>query len=339
MSFSRLGYSSRLIATIAVLLHIVTSVSANCFLPNGTDRNSIWDSHPDDYQPSGFGSPDDDFQMCCATKNRPNPDTPRKDGLCQSQSEDQIWRESCTDPTWKSPSCVKLCIAGTNDQGESYGDLDMLITECSDLSYCCGDKNTTCCDQGNGVWLKDGEPTTINPNSTRTTTDAATLASTTASDAVQTVTVSSPHSKSTNGLGKPAIAGIAVGAVAGAAILALSIWLFLHQRKRRRRGDVTPSNAAPEFMYANQSPTDTKAPGSMSQYPTNGDSKEGMSIQVASPLDKEGGVLRSELYGDNDKDLLSPRAELAGEDRRGYMKDEPPAVELAGCMPAYREME
>ena len=104
----------RLVAITSILVilsHIVTFVSANCYLPNSTDRNSIlWDAHGIDYQPSGFGSSVDDFQMCCATNNRAVPDTPRKDGLCQLGAT--IWRESCTDPTWKSPSCVKLCVDG-----------------------------------------------------------------------------------------------------------------------------------------------------------------------------------------------------------------------------------
>ncbi|KAL9037450.1 MAG: hypothetical protein Q9180_003707, partial [Flavoplaca navasiana] len=113
MAPSPSGQRNRLVATTIFLLHIVAFASANCFLPNGTDRNTIlWDSHGIDYQPSGYGSPADDFQMCCATNNRETPDLPRKDGLCNDPIG--IWRESCTDPTWKSPSCVKLCIDGTN---------------------------------------------------------------------------------------------------------------------------------------------------------------------------------------------------------------------------------
>ncbi|KAL8992966.1 MAG: hypothetical protein Q9169_006698 [Polycauliona sp. 2 TL-2023] len=339
MLLSRLSYYSRLVATIAILLNIITFVSGNCFLPNGTDRNTIlWDSHGDDYQPSGFGSPDDHFQMCCATKNRPNVDTPRKDGLCQGD-DGQIWRESCTDPTWKSPSCVKLCVAGINEKGEHQGDKDILITQCSDLSYCCGDKNATCCEQGDGIWLRDGEPTIINPNATQATTNAATLASAIPPATVSPIPISSPPTKSTSGLTPSTIAGIAVGTVAGATIVAVGIWFFLHQRRKRRRQDNTStSDSAPEFMYANQPPTDTKSPAAMSQHPTYGDTKEGMSMHVVSPLDKEGDV-RSELYGDNDTGKLTPRAELAGEDRTGYVKKNGSAVELAGSMPDYKEME
>lgn len=118
-----------MVATTTILWHILTLVSANCYLPNGTDRNSIlWDSHGIDYQPSGFGSSLDGFQMCCATNNRATPDMPRKDGLCQSP--DTIWRESCTDPTWKSPSCVKLCIDGI-----SMSSLILLPLAASELGY------------------------------------------------------------------------------------------------------------------------------------------------------------------------------------------------------------
>lgn len=101
---------TQLVATTTTLSHLVALVSANCFLPNSTDRNTIWDAHGSDYQPIGFGSSTDNFQMCCATNGRAVPDIPRKDGLCQNNIA--IWRESCTDPTWKSPSCIKLCIDG-----------------------------------------------------------------------------------------------------------------------------------------------------------------------------------------------------------------------------------
>ncbi len=111
MSPSQTRYRwTQLVATTTTLSHILALVSAACFLPNSTDRNSIGDGHGGDYLPTGFGSSVDNFQMCCATNGRAVPDIPRKDGLCQNLAA--IWRESCTDPTWESPSCIKLCIDG-----------------------------------------------------------------------------------------------------------------------------------------------------------------------------------------------------------------------------------
>ena len=39
----------------------------------------------------------------------------RPDGLCQSTSNtDYIWRESCTDASWKSSQCLQLCVGKSN---------------------------------------------------------------------------------------------------------------------------------------------------------------------------------------------------------------------------------
>ncbi|KAI4268250.1 MAG: hypothetical protein LQ337_007944 [Flavoplaca oasis] len=324
---------NRPVATTTIfLIYIVAFASANCFLPNGTDRNSIlWDSHGIDYQPSGYGSPADDFQMCCATNNRQNPDTPRKDGLCNDLAG--IWRESCTDPTWKSPSCVKLCIDGIDEQGENRRDHDSRITQCPDLSYCCGHKNTTCCTRGDGVWLKDGEPTTINPNSTQSTTSSTTPTNTAAPVVAQPASIPPPTPEHPS-ISATMIAGIVIGAVGAVIILTLAIFLFLLRRKRRRRSTAKDSDKAPASLYSHQSPTDIKSPQSMSQCPTKEDTKGDLSISILSP--NTDADPRSELYGD--KGQLTPRAELAGEDRAGQGKDGE-AVELVGCMPTRRELE
>ncbi|KAL8885102.1 MAG: hypothetical protein Q9215_006987 [Flavoplaca cf. flavocitrina] len=303
---------NRLVAT-TIFLHIVAFASANCFLPNGTDRNSIlWDSHGIDYQPSGYGSPSDDFQMCCATNNRETPDVPRKDGLCNDLAG--IWRESCTDPTWKSPSCVKLCIDGV-------GMPSILIL------------NTTCCTRGDGVWLTDGQPTTINPNSTQSTTSSTTPTNTAPPVVAQPASIPPPTPEHPS-ISATMIAGIVIGAVGALVILALAIFLFLLRRRRRRRGIAKDSKTAPASLSGNQSPMDIKSPQPMSQYPTKEDTKGDLSISILSPSTDAG--LRSELYGD--KGQLTPRAVLAGEDRAGQRKDGE-AVELVGCMPPRRELE
>ena len=80
---------------------------ANCYLPNGTDVNAHL-TQGDVYQPCDSG---DEFSMCCAL-NRTPADKCRSDGLCQSTFDNNIWRDSCSDPYWKSPKCVKLCDHG-----------------------------------------------------------------------------------------------------------------------------------------------------------------------------------------------------------------------------------
>ncbi len=71
----------------------------------------------------------------------------------------------------------------------------------------------------------------------------------------------------------------------------------------------------------------------MSQYPTKEEHKADLSISIQSPDTDDP---RSELYGD--KGQLTPRAELAGEDRATQVKNGE-AVELVGCMPTRRELE
>lgn len=74
---------------------------AECYHPDGSVEDDIW-------QPC---DPGDDHSMCCAT-NRDNADRCRSDGFCFSVRDLNLWRNGCTDPTWKSPKCNKICIAG-----------------------------------------------------------------------------------------------------------------------------------------------------------------------------------------------------------------------------------
>ena len=86
-----------------------------CFMPNGTDRNTLPDAKADStgYVPCNqVGA----FSMCC----RFSGDTCMDNGLCQSYNADGkeiIWRESCTDRSWTSPECLNLCITGGDGKG------------------------------------------------------------------------------------------------------------------------------------------------------------------------------------------------------------------------------
>lgn len=87
-----------------IALFVLDTVAAACYYPNGTDRNAEFPT--DIFYPI---NPEDDFSMCCSN----NGDQPRIDGLCLNRLGTIIWRESCTDRTWTSPKCIKLC-AGTS---------------------------------------------------------------------------------------------------------------------------------------------------------------------------------------------------------------------------------
>ncbi|KAM3087765.1 hypothetical protein ACMFMG_001838 [Clarireedia jacksonii] len=67
-------------------------------------------------------------------------------GLC-GVTGTQLWRESCTDQTWQSPVCLKLCL-GVNDTA---------ITACPDGSYCCGKNAKDCCDAGQGKFIVNNQ--------------------------------------------------------------------------------------------------------------------------------------------------------------------------------------
>jgi len=62
--------------------------------------------------------------MCCALQNRDTDtyDNCVKNGLCGNKGigNTSFWRESCTDHTWQSESCLKLCITGLGESSCSF---------------------------------------------------------------------------------------------------------------------------------------------------------------------------------------------------------------------------
>lgn len=92
---------------LLLLTSILSHVAAICFRKNGTDRNGPPGSGT--YKP---GNPYSEHSMCCS-----DADHYRTDGLCTNSDGSLLWRESCTDQTWTSSSCVNLCVSGI---GEPY---------------------------------------------------------------------------------------------------------------------------------------------------------------------------------------------------------------------------
>ncbi|KAL8960335.1 MAG: hypothetical protein Q9193_002947 [Seirophora villosa] len=133
-----------------------------------------------------------------------------------------------------------------DEDGDQMRDTDMVVTTCPDNSFCCGEQNTSCCDQGDGVWIRDGLPTRINPNATQadpepdpatatTTAPVSDEAITTTTPAAPEVTPSPPQS---TGLKGGAIAGIVIGSFLGVAILGLAFWYFGRRKRRLATNDV-----------------------------------------------------------------------------------------------------
>ncbi|KAH0559214.1 hypothetical protein GP486_004271 [Trichoglossum hirsutum] len=77
-----------------------------------------------------------------------------------------IWRESCTDQSWKATECLKLCIDGVRGQN------DVLVTFCPSEEVCCDYPNPSCCAQGKGYWIINGEVSTTRPASSGSTAGA-----------------------------------------------------------------------------------------------------------------------------------------------------------------------
>ncbi|GME66441.1 hypothetical protein GTA08_BOTSDO13683 [Neofusicoccum parvum] len=148
---------------LAPILLFVTEAFSSCFLPNGTDRNSIYNSTDNStaYLPC-HTVPDGEASMCCRLGDA-DPDTCRHDGLCQGDAG-WYWRESCTDNTWQAKGCVKLCIDG------AMGNDDVRLKQCDDGSWCCdqhGDGfGDECCSRNQGKWVnEDGEVVNTKPAS------------------------------------------------------------------------------------------------------------------------------------------------------------------------------
>lgn len=110
----------------------------------------------------------------------------RSDGLCADAGNDTLYRTARTDQTWQSSECIKFCINGTNQAGS-----DVPIMQCSDGSYCCGNKaiDMACCNGGQEVWIVNGEETIVNPSAT----PSSSLSSTTTSSSAIEVAALAPN--------------------------------------------------------------------------------------------------------------------------------------------------
>ncbi|KAM7191324.1 hypothetical protein V8F20_009379 [Naviculisporaceae sp. PSN 640] len=169
----QLSMTLKTLLRAASVLALIQQVSGACYRPNGVDRNA--NTTPDNYQACSKGG---GHSMCCSTKSF---DTCRDNGLCWNEGAKILWREACTDPTWRDPACLKLCVGAdqlsrsppsyhkhntieckdlwelrldpaTAEDGKSLATVDTVITICADNSLCCGsgDFAQRCCDAKKG---------------------------------------------------------------------------------------------------------------------------------------------------------------------------------------------
>ncbi|KAH6680644.1 hypothetical protein B0J14DRAFT_579054 [Halenospora varia] len=159
------------------LVHFVATASAaTCYHPDGSVA-------PPAYQPCHSTG----VSMCCATNRTQYVNSCRDDGLCLQQDSGVIWRESCTDRTWKSLECLHLCSSGSKPTIDSHID-DVAITACPDGSYCCGYSNTACCAAMEGYWVEDDGTVTNGTTSTTKTSPATSIKSTTLATSAKSTT-------------------------------------------------------------------------------------------------------------------------------------------------------
>ena len=145
--------------------------------------------------------------MCCAVQRSSGFDVCQKNGLCSNTliGEDEFWRESCTDRSWFSESCLKLCIDGvgvcfsvppsplyslrialeirsiliqwiavaTDSDGIAMNATDRIVNQCPNGSFCCKDLNSTCCDDSDGLWIDTSDYQLRNYDPTKTTSSSS----------------------------------------------------------------------------------------------------------------------------------------------------------------------
>ncbi|KAI4229226.1 MAG: hypothetical protein LQ349_006423 [Xanthoria aureola] len=176
------------------------------------------------------------FTTCCMRGT----ETCGPDLLCHNVNGYLVARQYCTDPTWTTDQCSRLC--------PEFNEAGTVLTTCDDGSYCCGSRADDCCDAGRGykinpsngeIVIQSKTTSTSSSSSTSSTAAPATTSSTATAataGAAQTGTngaLPSPIPPS-SGLSGGAKAGIAIGAVAGVAIIAGLAFLLYRERRKRK---------------------------------------------------------------------------------------------------------
>jgi hypothetical protein len=236
-----------------LILSLVGHSSAACYTPEGLDRNVMIDvSEGYYYAPCDNVVP---VSMCCAIGPgrvaADSADTCIPGGLCYNQGANLYWRESCTDPTWASPACIKLFVNGT-------GVSDVAITPCDDGSWCdgVGEGSVDCCKAGDGLFVVNGTETTQNPNSTTISSSSMLPTTTTTSPSSSSSTSAIPATSEPGGLSSGAKIGLGVGVGVGAVLAIIGVYLLVRHSRRSRdaHANYPPNAAGPRAVQHEMSP-------------------------------------------------------------------------------------
>ena len=148
-----------------------------------------------------------------------------------------------------------------DSQGQLQSDYSERLTICpDDGSYCCGKENIDCCTKHQGLWIRNGEISNVNPSTDSSSTASSTAFSTSTLSLISSPTnptsgssTSPAHSGSTsstspaqsdstsssNNIG--AIVGGVVGGIVGITLSAAVAWFISRRRNLSRLQLSTPS--------------------------------------------------------------------------------------------------
>lgn len=129
------------------------------------------------------------------------------------------------------------------EDGISYQSTDVKVTECPDKSICCGWDNTTCCSKREGVWIKDGLGTTVDPAAARYLANETSIFSVIhpSSNSLSPTSLSSPlpHASDSPPQSKPDVSrrqtiGVGIASACGTAIILVSLNGLIRCYRSRR---------------------------------------------------------------------------------------------------------
>ena len=106
------------------------------------------------------------------------------------------------------------------------------ITFCPDQSICCGTQNTTCCRDGHGVWIQNGQVVSTSLSSSVHAPTLSVLGSSSTSLPAPT------HVSVSSGLTQDAKVGLGVGISVGVILLSLLAYGYVRERRHRERLEI-----------------------------------------------------------------------------------------------------
>ena len=91
-------------AIVLIYLQFSRLIAADCYWPDGNLTTAYWGR----LNACNNGPDPDGYNMCCNFAS-----DCQKNGLCQISSQPLLFRRmGCTDSSWESKNCLKLCING-----------------------------------------------------------------------------------------------------------------------------------------------------------------------------------------------------------------------------------